>query len=214
MRRTPAVMPGVIARGSEMGSTFRYIADGSLTPCGGSQCHHCECSGVPIYSYGGYIVDPTLAKNPQLAREEPDVYELCAECIVGGNVRKHESSMREIVRTIQAFATDRQRATEEYHGTPDLPLFQGKVWPMCCGDFAEYVGEYPPPGTGFGSYQPWQPMNDLVARFRLEDFYPLDKLAVMHTMALFHCPRCPRKYWVFQYSGLFWPGPLADQQQS
>jgi len=195
-----------------VGTTFRYVADEALAPCGGEQCHHCERTDAPIYSYIGHIVDPTLAKNPDLARQEPDVYELCADCILGGNVRKDEGAMREIMPTIEAFAADRLRMVEAYHRTPRLAFFQGDTWPMCCGEFAEYVGDYPTAGTAFGDYKQWQPMNSLMAQFRLEDFYPLEKLQVMHTMALFRCLHCAKRYWAFQYSGLFWPGPLAHQR--
>ena len=193
-----------------MGTTFRYVADGALSPCGGEQCHHCQRTDAPIYTYHGHILDPSLAEDPELAREEPDVSELCAECILGGNVRKGDVTMREIRPTIEAFAADKRRAAEEYHRTPNLPFFQGHTWPACCGEFAEYVGDHPTAGTAFGDYEPWQPMNRLVAQFKLEDFYPLAKLPVMHTMALFRCLHCARRYWVFQYSGLFWRGPLAE----
>jgi uncharacterized protein CbrC (UPF0167 family) len=197
-----------------VGTTFRYVADGALAPCGGEQCHHCERTDAPIYTYSGRIVDPALAKNPNLARQEPDVDELCADCILSGNVRKRGGAMKEIMPTIEAFAADRSRMVEEYHRMPRLPFFQGDTWPMCCGEFTEYIGNQPTAGTAYGDYEQWQPMNDLMATFRLEDFYPLEKLPVMHVMALFQCLQCTRRYWVFQYSGLFWRGPLADQRQT
>jgi uncharacterized protein CbrC (UPF0167 family) len=193
-----------------VGTTFRYVADGALSPCGGEQCHHCERTDVPIYSYSGRIVDPAQSKNPDLARQEPEVYELCADCILGDNVRKLDSAMREIMPIIEALAADKLRAVEEYHRIPDLPFFQGDMWPICCGEFAEYVGDHPTTGTGFTDYEPWRPQNSLMARFKLADFYPLEKLPVMHTMALFCCLHCPKRYWAFQYSGLFWPGPVPE----
>lgn len=193
-----------------MGTTFRYVADGALEPCGGTQCHHCECSDRPIYFYTGEILDPEFAANPDLAREEPDVSELCAECIRGGNVRKDAGSIEEIVRTAEALATDPTQALEEFHRTPDVTFIQGDVWPVCCGEFAEYVGKHPTEGTTFDDYEPWQPMNWIVERHRLADFYPLDKLPVLYTMALFRCHHCPKRFWVFQYSGLLWRGPLSE----
>ena len=54
------------------------------------------------------------------------------------------------------------------------------------------------------------PQDSLQARFRLADFYPLEKLPVMHTMALFRFLHCPKRYWAFQDSELFWPGPVAE----
>lgn len=196
-----------------MGTTFRHMADGALAPCGGHKCHHCERTDVPIYTYHGRILNPALAKDVDLARRDPDVDELCADCILGGNVCKDNVTVKEILRTIESFAADKQRVIEEYHRMPHLPFFQGEVWPMCCGDLTEYIGDHPSSGTSYGDYQPWQPMDTLVARFKLEDFYPLEKLPVMYTMALFRCLHCPKRYWVFQYSGLFWRGPLIDQRR-
>lgn len=124
-----------------MGSTFRYVADQALFACGGDECHHCGRKDVPIYSYTGTIVDPTRAADPDLAREEPEVSELCADCILGGNVRKYDSAVREIMRTVNAFAADPRQALEEYHRTPDIPLFlQREDWPMCCGQWCEFTG--------------------------------------------------------------------------
>jgi uncharacterized protein CbrC (UPF0167 family) len=134
---------------------------------------------------------------------------LCPDCILGGNVRKRDGAMLEIMPTIEAFATDPARMVEEYHRTPDLPFFQGATWPMCCGEFAEYVGDHPTSGTGFADYQQWRPQDVRMAQFELEDFYPLKKLPVMHIMALFRCLHCTSRYWAFQYSGLLWPGPVA-----
>ena len=72
-----------------------------MFPCGGTQCHHCETESAPIYDFFGEIVDPDLAADPQLARDEPEVSELCAECILGGNIRKHITP--EIQKTINRF---------------------------------------------------------------------------------------------------------------
>lgn len=194
-----------------MGATFRHIADSALESlrCGGDQCHHCESSHVPVYTYHGRILDAALAKNPALAKTEPHIDELCGDCILGGNVRKHDHIIKELMRTLRGTNSEKADAVEAYHRLPELCLFQQKTWPMCCGDLAEYVGEEPLPGTAFGDYECWSPQDSLVANHRLEDFYPLAKIPVMHTMALFRCLHCIRRYWVFQYSGLFWPGPLS-----
>jgi hypothetical protein len=186
------------------------VADGALEPGGGTTCHHCRRTDVPIYSYNGFIVDPRLAKDADLARKEHRVFELCDDCIRGGNVRKDEYDVKQVVRLLEGHAADKARAIEEYHRTPDLALFQGATWPLCCGELAEYIGEQPAPGSAYESYELWD-ATGLAGEFQLADFYPLEKLSVMHTMALFRCQRCPRGFWVFHYSGLFWPGPLAEQ---
>ncbi|QDV81882.1 hypothetical protein TBK1r_08040 [Stieleria magnilauensis] len=110
-----------------------------MYPCGGTECHHCERQNVPIFTYFGHIVDAKLAKNPQLAEDEPDIDELCADCILSGNVRKH--LIDEITATINRFAYDKTAATEAYHRFPDIPLFmQYRDWPICCGDWCEFMG--------------------------------------------------------------------------
>lgn len=193
-----------------MGTVFRNIADGLLGLSEGDQCNHCGRADIPTYSYSGKILDPSRAQDPELAQAEPEVCQLCADCIASGNVRKDSSSLTRIIRQIETYASDKTQAVEAYHRTPDLPFIQGDTWPICCGELTEYVGEQLPSGTRYDAYERWEPMNSLVARFQMEDFYPLDKLPVMHTMALFHCLYCPRRFWVFQYSGLFWQGPLSQ----
>ncbi len=47
-----------------MGTTFRYVADGALAPCGGDQCHHCERTDAPIYSYSGRITPKGFYTTP------------------------------------------------------------------------------------------------------------------------------------------------------
>jgi uncharacterized protein CbrC (UPF0167 family) len=96
---------------------------------------------VPIYSFTGRIVDPSLAKNSALATEEPEVCELCSACILGGNVRKSDYQIREMMPIVTTLAADRARAIEEYHRIPEIPLFlQRDDWPMCCGEWCEFVG--------------------------------------------------------------------------
>jgi hypothetical protein len=90
--------------------------------CGGSQCHHCESEANPVFDYFGFIINPELAADPKLAADEPDIDEVCATCILVGNVRKHIVNRR-IQKTINRFARDKVTATEEYHRTPDIPLF-------------------------------------------------------------------------------------------
>jgi hypothetical protein len=124
-----------------MGKVFRCIADRAMYPCGGDQCHHCGRIDRPIYRYFGEIIDPSLAGDPTLAIEEPEVSELCADCILGGNVRKPDFEIQEIMPTIRRFASDRARAVEEYHRIPNIPLFlQRKDWPLCCGEWCEFTG--------------------------------------------------------------------------
>lgn len=106
------------------------------------------------------------------------------------------------------------RFIEQFHRTPYICQMQHPVWPICCGDFTEYIGEAPIAGTEYSDYECWLPQDWLVERFKLADFYPLSKIsAVLHSMALFRCHQCEKKYWDFQYSGLFWKGPLEDSAE-
>ena len=125
--------------GECMGATFRFIHDDAMFSCGGTACHFCESSESPIYNYHGVIVHPDQAANPDLANEEPEIYELCAKCILEDHVRKHLEPG--IQKTINRFARDKQASLEEFHRTPDIPLFlQHQDWPMCCGEWCEFVG--------------------------------------------------------------------------
>ncbi|MCA9068781.1 MAG: hypothetical protein KDA84_07655 [Planctomycetaceae bacterium] len=124
-----------------MGSTFRYIADEAMYPCGGTECHHCERDDVPIYDFRGVIVDPSLAKNPQLAIEEPEVSELCADCVLSGNIIKDPYEISRIQGIVNTYARDKDAAIANYHTIPHIPLMmQDEDWPMCCGDWCEFQG--------------------------------------------------------------------------
>lgn len=121
-----------------MGQRFRHIADSALEPCEGTVCHHCERDDRPIFEYSGRIVDPKLAADPALAEEEPEVSELCADCILGGNVvRDMDDRLRALVDKL----SDSRRLWREFQQLPEIPLFlQGFDWPLCCGDWCELVG--------------------------------------------------------------------------
>ena len=122
-----------------MGRTFRFIHDDSMFPCGGTVCHFCESDKTPVYTYNGVIVHPDRAANPVLARGEPEVSELCADCILSDHVRKDIENR--IQKTINRFANDKSAALDAFHRTPDIPLFlQYQDWPMCCGEWCEFVG--------------------------------------------------------------------------
>src|SRR5262245_8119780 len=84
-------------RAQSVGSVFKHVSDSALYPCGGDECHHCGRADRPIYDYTGQIVEPSLAANPKLAAEEPHVYEVCADCIREGNLRKAKISVDEIM---------------------------------------------------------------------------------------------------------------------
>ncbi len=74
-----------------MGKLLKYISDKALYKCGGSVCYHCESEDKPIYDFYGEIIDPQKAKDPELAKEEPDISEVCADCINCGNLRRTDS---------------------------------------------------------------------------------------------------------------------------
>ena len=164
--------------------------------CGGDSCHHCERDDVPIYRYDGEIIDPSFAKNPALAAEEPDVSELCADCILGGNIRKSDYRIREMMPVITRWATDGARAVEEFHRTPDIPLFlQRDDWPMCCGGWCEFVGV---PGSRDESRQVPQDFRywergPVEWRFEYE-LFPES----LREVCLFRCGACSGRCFVWQ----------------
>jgi len=122
-----------------VGSKLKYIADSALYRCGGDVCHHCESEDKPIYSYFGKVINPNKAKNVQLALEEPDMDELCVDCINSGNVKRRD--YYEFEKTIELYAKDNEYSLREINLLPDIPLFlQGADWPMCCGEWCEFQG--------------------------------------------------------------------------
>jgi hypothetical protein len=179
-----------------MGTMFRYVADAALTPSDLGDCQLCERIGVTSYSFTGVITDPSRAANPQLAQEDPHVFALCAACILGGNVRKHDSEIAEIRRIVNAFAVDRAAAIANYHTLPHIPLMmQHRDWPMCCGDWCEFYGnpaDYResvevPSLHQFWDYRPHKWDRD----FEL-------KPESLREVCVFRCLTCNRSYFIWQ----------------
>ena len=181
-----------------MGRVFRYISDDAMYPCGGSSsCHHCESTTKHLFAYFGTTVKPELAANPKLAADEPDISEVCASCILGGNVRKHLVDST-IQKTINRFARDKALALHEFHQTPDIPLFlQHQDWPMCCGTWCEYIGVpnsdgesvIVPTTFGYWEHEPrkWESAHDL----RPES---------LREVSLFRCVSCDRRIFTWQFT--------------
>ena len=186
----------LLAAPSPLGSVFNYIDDAAMFPCGGTQCHHCETETAPIFNFDGEIVNPDLAANPQLARDEPEVSELCADCILGGNIRKYITP--EIQKTINRFAADAAAAKAAYCRTPTIPLFlQYPDWPICCGDWVEFLG-YPSTVEESESV----PQRFLYWERELRDWtsdYAL-RPESLREVSLFRCKTCDRQQFTWQFT--------------
>lgn len=192
-----------------MGSQFLLIADHALTPFDTSDCRQCGQSAVPIYSYGGTTVQSSAAGT----KDRPDTDTLCAPCIKTGDFTRYNHVLKRLTKVVGPHLRDVQRSLREYNRTPHLPFIQGQTWAPCCGELAEFIGETPVAGSKYDEYSPWDLQDDLVSSFHLEDFYPLADLPVMNFMALFRCHLCSKKYWTFQYSGIFWTGPRRKRHR-
>ena len=179
-----------------MGTILKYIADHALYPCGGTVCHHCECSDKPIFSYFGEIINPNTAKDSQLALEEPDISELCVDCINGGYVRR--SDVYEFETTIQLYSNNKDYSLRELNYLPYIPLFlQGTDWPMCCGEWSEYLG-YPESNDKSiqlpNKYQYWQRgPKEWTADYKLVP-------ESLREISIFRCSKCGSKYFTWQFT--------------
>ena len=179
-----------------MGSTFRYISNDAMFPCGGTQCHHCERVDVPIYNFRGSIVNPELAKDQQLAIDEPEVSELCSACILGGNVQKDDYEISRIRGIVDSGSRDPETAIASYQTIPHIPLMmQDEDWPMCCNDWCEFVGipaDYDASVLVPSQHRYWNhgPQNwDADFELRPES---------LREVCLFHCLSCDESYFIWQ----------------
>jgi hypothetical protein len=196
-----------------MGTRFRFISDEALTQAAVTDepCPRCQ-RPVPLFKIRASVTEDG---------EPEEVESLCEECIKA--IRLHQLGPKDTERLIPAIIdrhhpkgalTGEQRfrraveLCDEFRRTPDLPSFvQWERWPHCCGEFAEYLGQELPAGASYEDYQCWEPQDAVVRACALRDFYPLEKISCYWSMALFRCLHCPNRFWVFQYSGAFWPGP-------
>jgi len=153
-----------------VGQAFRYVADASLDAHRHRDlpCPLCR-SRDEVHSFfaepeGGYIT------------------EACARCIRSlplaviapwRSERLAVGHLREVFPGLPADELEQRGAAmcAELRRTPRVPAFcQEDEWPLCCGDFAEYVGH---PGLPEGS----------------------DGIG---GLSLFRCPGCGRGFEVFQ----------------
>ena len=59
-------------------------------------------------------------------------------------MRKSDYEISEIQKLINAHASDKHNAVQQYNRIPHVPLMmQREDWPLCCGDWCEFVG-FPP----------------------------------------------------------------------
>lgn len=179
-----------------MGTTFRYIAEPALEPSELGECQHCERPDIPSYDYPGEIIDPTLAANPQLAADEPEIHAACADCINGGNIRKSEYEIREIQPVINAFSDDPVTAIDRYHQIPHIPLMmQREDWPMCCGDWCEFVGN--PADHDASVLVPSQ--HQFWNRGPVEPHFDYElRPESLSEVCIFQCLSCDKSYFIWQ----------------
>ncbi len=182
-----------------MGAVFKYIADDALHTSDGDQCHLCERGSVPVYDYTGEIINPDLATNPQLAREEPEVSWLCADCINGGNVRRTDTWA--VAGTVAQFATDPMAAWRDFNTLPNIPLYlQGKLdWPLCCGEWCEFTGSPTDLQELIGvqeSHQYWESGPSGMPRNFVSEGEPES----FREISLFCCRSCIKRYYTDQFT--------------
>ncbi|MCC9656698.1 CbrC family protein [Rhodopirellula halodulae] len=179
-----------------MGITFRYIADIALEPSELGECQCCERAAAVSYNYRGEIVDPSAAANSKLAEEEPEIYAACAGCINAGLVRKSEYEIADIQKLINRFASDKQDAVKQYHRIPHIPLMmQGEDWPLCCGDWCEFIGvptDYNESVRVVSQHQFWD-------RRPVEPHWDFElKPESLREICIFRCLSCRKTYFIWQ----------------
>ncbi|MGC4006398.1 MAG: CbrC family protein [Pirellulales bacterium] len=179
-----------------MGSTFRYIHDSALVESDLGVCQHCARQGFAAYDYHGEIVDSHAAANVALALVEKEIYAACAPCIHDGNIRKRDYELERIRPIVDEFARDKTVAIRDYHRIPHIPLMmQDADWPMCCGDWCEFLGNPPDFETSLS----------VPFHFRFWDHSPAEYLATqslvpesLREVCLFRCLACTNSYFIWQ----------------
>ena len=158
-----------------MGSVFRYVADDSLEAhrpallpcplCGSTGNVHCFFA-KPDGPSGGWISDACVGCIRSLPLDL--IVPWRSERQAADHLRARFAQLPETER-------EARRATicEELRRTPRVPPFcQDDEWPLCCAEFAEYVGR---PGLPEG----WHDFGGL---------------------SLFRCQHCGQEFEVFQHT--------------
>lgn len=163
-----------------------------------ARCQYCERAYVPVFGYPGVIVDPSRAANPELATTDPEVFELCADCINSSAVERNDDF--EASRLIAHFATDPKAALAAYHRLPDIPLFLQRFdWPICCGTWCVFTGS-PTDHAALVAVQSslryWQQGPALRGR----DFASEGEPKSMTEISCFRCDTCGERYYTDQFT--------------
>lgn len=156
-----------------MGTVFRYIADASLEAHRHRDlpCPLCE-STDEVYSFyaepeGGMISEACRKCIQSLPLDV--IYEWDSE----EDVTDHLQTVLSYPSESAELEAKRAAICAELRRTPRIPPFvQSDEWPLCCGDFVEYVGR---PGLPEG----WDGLGGL---------------------SLFCCPRCKQDFEIFQHT--------------
>lgn len=176
-----------------MGSIFPHVADEALRPGREGPCPRCGAGGR-LYPYAGKVVRYPAGREA----DDPRVCDLCAACILGGDVERHVTP--EMRQAVLRHAADKEQALRALHRLPEAPVFmQDFDWPLCCGDFCEFIGS-PADEDELLEIQrtcaAWQHGPDGYARNFAADGMPesLDEISV------FSCGSCGKRHYVDQFS--------------
>lgn len=183
-----------------MGPLFEHVAEGAERQIDDPDalCQYCERAGVPVFGYPGMITDPSHAANPELARTEPEVFELCADCINSSAVKRTDDFQAS--RLVARFASNPQEALRSYHRLPDIPLFlQSFDWPICCGTWCVFTGS-PSDNAALvavqSSHQYWQEGPATSGR----DFASEGEPESMTEISCFRCDTCGNRHYTDQFT--------------
>ncbi len=167
-----------------MGKIFRYISDSFDHELIDRPCGVCGDIDSPRYLYVCELGDDAIW----------DEYGVCAPCINSGRVQKDAYEIDRISEVIVRNSGDLPSLIESFHKIPYVTRsIQVPDWPICCGDWCEFVGHPKDRDSLDGltkEYQDWRG-GPWGTEFNAE-YELLPEL--LEDVCLFVCLNCEKKY--------------------
>lgn len=187
-----------------MRQVFRHVADAALQPSDLGACQLCGRADVPSYDYQGEIIHPDAAADPQLARDEPEVCCLCADCLHSGHVRGDDDAAAQLTIAQAALRRIQTRPAKPcgtaFISCPKRRCFCRAVdWPICCGDWCEFTSSPRHLAELLAaqrSHRYWQTGLGQLARDFAQDGLPES----LREVSLFRCLGCGQGMYTDQFS--------------
>ncbi|MBM7868533.1 uncharacterized protein CbrC (UPF0167 family) [Clostridium pascui] len=146
---------------------------------------------------------------------EDDIESICLECLVKGEIKvelpsflveRLHDQIKLKYQHISSYEIQEKvnRILEELSKTPPVPWLQFNDWPVCCGDFMRYIGEWGKEEFNFNSHdgngkEYLFKLLDVSFQNQIEDFEQFwNEIGEYSIVFVFECMECEKRIAIVQ----------------